>query len=72
MKKEIKFSMKQLETAKNIMASNWIEGVYGLVVGENCLKVYIDNEEFRKIIPSDIHGIPTMIIVMPSNQKLLT
>ncbi len=64
--------MKQLEIAKNIMASNWIDGVCGLVVGEDCLKVYIESEEFRKIIPLDIRGIPTMIIFKPSNQKLLT
>ena len=76
-KKQTKFSMKQLETAKNTMIGNvWIGGIYGIGLGNNCVRVYITQENIRELIPQEVQGVPVEVILVPDNlepsQKLLS
>ncbi|HNC59143.1 MAG TPA: hypothetical protein PLP33_27195 [Leptospiraceae bacterium] len=65
--------MKQLNQAYYKMRNFWPDSVYGMGLGVNCIRVYVENEGLVNFLPKEIDTIPIEYVVVKINtsQKLL-
>lgn len=67
----LEFTIKQLEAAKNKMLSLWTDGIYGIGLGVNSVRVYVHDLEITKQLPKTIDSVPIEYTLFTKSKGLL-